>query len=38
MQIHLVSAAESICRDPVMERLVRALLPAEESKTVLRGF
>jgi len=43
MQFHLVSpdrdqCVSSFCRDPIMERLVRALLPAEESETVLRGF
>jgi len=33
-----VQVTSGICRDPLMERLVRALLPAEEAGAVLRGF
>jgi hypothetical protein len=33
-----VQVTSGICRDPLMERLVRALLPAEEAGVVLLGF
>jgi len=33
-----VQVTSGICRDPLLERLVRALLPAEDADVVLRGF
>jgi AraC-like DNA-binding protein len=33
-----VQVASGICRDPLMDRLIRALLPAQEASVVLRGF
>jgi AraC-like DNA-binding protein len=37
-QVFSGQVASGICRDPLMERLVRALLPADEAGVVLRGF